>query len=202
MNNGVATFDSNPNVTFSNYTGSIVVPTTTDSGITRTVVEAFADQNRHYSFRIGVAFPENYVLSSLYVVPIKVVSAIGSYVGIDYLKFNPTNSEKLVEINPLSSGLTRVIKKESIDALEYTPSNIDILPFSEDTSFNTMSKIRYSYSIDDNDEVVFEDVSNLIQSNKESILSDARNGVRYYFNSNGTRITSANPEEYFAELHF
>ena len=202
MNNGVATFDSNPNVTFSNYTGSIVVPTTTDSGITRTVVEAFADQNRHYSFRIGVVFPENYVLSSLYVVPIKVVSAIGSYVGIDYLKFNPTNSEKLVEINPLSSGLTRVIKKESIDALEYTPSNIDILPFSEDTSFNTMSKIRYSYSIDDNDEVVFEDVSNLIQSNKESILSDARNGVRYYFNSNGTRITSANPEEYFAELHF
>ena len=202
MNNGVATFDSNPNVTFSNYTGSIVVPTTTDSGITRTVVEAFADQNRHYSFRIGVAFPENYVLSSLYVVPIKVVSAIGSYVGIDYLKFNPTNSKKLVEINPLSSSLTHVIKKESIDALEYTPSNIDILPFSEDTSFNTMSKIRYSYSIDDDDEVVFEDVSNLIQSNKESILSDAYNGVRYYFNSNGTRITSANPEEYFAELHF
>ena len=202
MNNGVATFDSNPNVTFANYTGSIVVPTTTDSGITRTVVEAFADQNRHYSFRIGVVFPENYVLSSLYVVPIKVVSAIGSYVGIDYLKFNPTNSEKLVEINPLSSGLTRVIKKASVDALEYTPSNIDILPFSEDASFDTMSKIRYSYSIDDDDEVVFEDVSNLIQSNKESILSDARNGVRYYFNNNGTRITSANPEEYFAELHF
>lgn len=191
--NGEVVFGSTPDVTFNNYVATLAGTESTDGTIKRKIAEASGDENRYYEIRLAVQFPSNHTLSEPYVVPIKVIDATGVFYGIDYIRFNPIHSDKLVTLNFLSQ--TNVIKKASENATTYNPSTVDILPSTTpaDSSFDTVANFRYSYAIDNGNEVVFA----MPSINKQTVLTNK--GAYYYFNSNGT--VAANSSGAFATLH-
>lgn len=190
--NGIV-FDEDPFVTFDvNRQATITNQNSYDGNIIRTIKSARGDEHRYYEFVIGVSFPENYVLSEPYVVPIKVVDDSELFTGIDYLKFNPIYSEKLVTLNYFEQ--TNVIKKESKESTTYSPSSVSILgSVYGDSTFDTVSKFTYSYQFDDNTEIIFDQPT----INKQAVLQ--AKSANYYFNIQGNEISSS--QDVFAELH-
>jgi hypothetical protein len=155
-----------------------------DGNISRVIRSAYGSENRHYEFVIGVSFPADYVLSEPYIIPIKVVDNTEAFSGIDYLKFNPIYSEKLVTLKSISRH--GVIKKASKEAVLYDPNSIDIQgAIYTDYSFDTVSKFTYSYQFDNNTAVVFDQPV----IDKQAVLQ--AKSATYYFDSTGQEIASA-----------
>ena len=182
--NGIV-FDDDPSVTFDvSRQATITNQSSYDGNITRTIRSAKGNEHRYYEFVIGVGFPENYVLSEPYIIPIKVVDASELFTGIDYLKFNPVYSEKLVTLNYFEQ--TNVIKKETKEATTYSPSSISILgSVYGDSTFDTVSKFTYSYQFDDNTEVIF----NQPVIDKQAVLQ--AKSANFYFNAQGQEVSSS-----------
>lgn len=182
--NGIV-FDNDPSVTFNvSRQATITNQSSYDGNITRTIRSAQGNEHRYYEFVISVGFPENHVLSEPYIIPIKVVDASELFTGIDYLKFNPVYSEKLVTLNYFEQ--TNVIKKETKEATTYSPSSISILgSVYGDSTFDTVSKFTYSYQFDNNTEIVFDQPT----INKQAVLQ--AKSANYYFNAQGQEVGSS-----------
>ena len=190
---GGVIFDENPAVTFNaNRVATIVNQDSYDNNITRSIRSATGSENRYYQFVFSVSFPANHVLSDSYVVPIKVVDSSNTFIGIDYLKFNPVHSDKLVTLNYLDQ--TNVIKKASVDATTYSPSSISIKgSVFGDSTFDTVSKFTYSYQFDNNPSVTFDQPV----INKATVIQNK--SAYYYFDANGNELGSSTGA--FATLH-
>lgn len=184
MNNGTVTFGNTPDVTFQNYTPTISNNSNMDGTITRSVLWASGDQNRHYQLRVGVSFPADYTLSTAYIIPVKIKDISGVYYGIDFLKFNPVYSEKIVTCNHLAQ--VEAIKKASIDATTYSPGSIGQIASTPDDTFDTVSAVSFSYSYDNSNEVIFD----APVFNKASVIQAKR--ATFYYDATGHEIVSSN----------
>ena len=199
--NGEPVFSNTPDVIF-NSNGEAVLSNaeSLDGNVRRKIVSASGDEHRYYEFSLSVQFINNVALTETYVVPIKVVDSDNEHYGIDYIKFNPVHTDKIVTLNYLSQ--TNVIKKDSRDATIYSPNSITILPSGPDDSFDSKRNVVYSYAIDGRTEIKF-DQPVFIKS--DVILSKS---VYVYYDAQGNQLSSSTSDLYpnipnncFAILH-
>lgn len=195
INNNTVTWSSTPSITVNNYVASFDNSVTVTNGsATSSISNAYASQFRTYAFTLKTVFASNATVTDSVVIPVKVEDASGVYVGVDYLYLNPVHSEKLVNLNTNNLGAT-VIKKESKDAKTYNPSTIRWSGYVlYDSTYETVSKFNYSYTLDDGSRIVFDAIPT---SDKNSnVLVGSKD---YYFDKNGNILSGASAG--FARLH-
>ena len=123
-------------------------------------------------------------MSTAYIIPVKIKDISGVYYGIDFLKFNPVYSEKIVTCNHLAQ--VEAIKKASIDATTYSPGSIGQIASTPDDTFDTVSAVSFSYSYDNSNEVIFD----APVFNKASVIQAKR--ATFYYDATGHEIVSSN----------
>ena len=199
--NGELVFSNTPDVIF-NSNGEAVLSNaeSLDGNVRRKIVSASCDEHRYYEFSLSVQFINNVALTETYVVPIKVVDSDNEHYGIDYIKFNPVHTDKIVTLNYLRQ--TNVIKKDSRDATIYSPNSITILPSGPDDSFDSKRNIVYSYAIDGGTEIKFDQPV----FTKSDVISSK--SVYVYYDAQGNQLSSSTSDLYpnvpnncFAILH-